>query len=404
MKLSLNKTAEKLVWILTVCVLITYILFATYTWGRYVFFTSSLLIALLSSVRRKGKITIRIQAFHWFMLLFSGYCALTSIWALAPADVTRKAKTILQILMCATMIYVYYQNEQDVYKLLSVVKWAGYFVSVYAILFYGMDQIMAGSRLNNEFSNINSVGMAAAVACTIQVHEWIRGGKRWSALFMIPCVLVIAATQSRKAMLILLLGIFGVYMLKKRAGKGILHQLVKIIGVTLVALIAVALVYSLPIFDGVRERMNSMLAGVLGTGKTDSSTLKRLAMIDLGIEWFLKKPIGGVGIGCPHVLAAQYLNINAYLHNNFAELLCGGGVLGFVIYYAMYVYLFVHLLRYKDADREQFEVCLVWLTLMLIMDYGMVSYYSKSQWFYLMVHFLNISCLKKKSELMKSAT
>ena len=91
------------------------------------------------------------------------------------------------------------------------------------------------------------------------------------------------------------------------------------------------------------------------------------------------------------------------MHNNFVELLCSGGLIGFLIYYGMYFYLFQNLLRYKHADRKHFEICFVWLVLMLIMDYAMVSYYEKPQWIYLMIHFLNISCLKKKSMVMKNA-
>ena len=403
MKLSLKIILEKLVWLLTVCILTTYILLEEYSWGRYVFFGASFLVALLAGIRYKGKLTIRLQVFHWFALFFAGYCALSSVWALRPSDAIQKGETIFLTAVCTMMTYVYYQDEDDIWKLLRAVKWTGYIVSVYAILFYGMNQIMAGSRLNNDFSNVNTIGMAVAVACTIQAHEWIYKKNRWPAVFMIPCGLIIAATQSRKAMLILLLGILGVYIVKKRLGKGMLNHVAKIAGVIIVALVAFVLVYSLPVFEGVRERMDSMIAGILGTGKADRSTLIRLSMIDLGFEWFLKYPIGGVGVGCPHILAAQYLNFNAYLHNNFVELLCGGGVIGFCLYYAIYVYLFVNLLKYRDADRQHFEICFVWLMLMLLMDYGMVSYYSKSQWFYLMIHFLNICCLKKKSELMDSA-
>ena len=404
MKLSITKAVDHLIWILTAGILTTYILFETYTWGRYVFFGESVVIVLLSAFQHRWKLKLRIQAIHWFMLAFSGYCALSALWALEPADALQKGETVFQILVCAAMLYIHYQHEQDVHKLLMVVMWTGYFVSIYTLFFYGMDRILLGTRLNNDFSNLNNIGIVVALSCIIQIYEWLHGRHRWSAILMVPAILTISVAQSRTSMVGLLIGVFGVYVLKQRQGKDLFQQLAKVVWVLFGAALAVALVYSLPVFSGVRERMNSMLAGVLGTGETDNSTLIRLSMIDLGLEWFRKEPIGGIGIGCTHVLSALYLGCDTYLHNNFVELLCGGGLVGFCLYYAMYGYLLWHYFRYRNNNREMYEIGIVWLGLLLVMDYGNVSYYWKSQWFYLMIHFLNIWCLKKKSELKKNAT
>ena len=402
MKLSLNKTAEKLIWILTVFILTTYIVFETYTWGRYAFFGASVVIVFLAALLNKGSFAIKIEAFHIFMLLFSGYCFLNSVWAVDSSNPIQMGKTIFQILVCVLMLYVYYQNESSVHKLLQVVMWTGYIVSSYAIWFYGLDNIMdaaGGDRLANDFSNVNTIGLAASIACAIQMHEWLYKRSRWSAVFVVPCVMMIAATQSRKAMFVLLVGVFGVYFLRSRQSRNIMNDILKMVGLLIGAVVAAVLVYSLPIFDGVRERMDSMLAGIFGTGKTDNSTLIRLEMISIGWNAFLENPIGGIGVGCSHFLTAKYLGWSTYLHNNFVELLSGGGAIGFCLYYGMYAYLFLNLLRYRNIDREHFEICFVWLALMLVMDYGMVSYYSKAQWFYLMVHFLNIEYCKRKLSL-----
>lgn len=400
MKLSLHKTAEKLIWLLTVFILTTYIVFETYTWGRYAFFGASVAIVLLAAFVNKGRITVRLEPYHYFMLLFSGYCALSSLWAIEPADSLQMGVTALLILGCNMMLYVYYQREDSVQKLLEAVMWTGYIVAIYAIVFYGLDEMMdaaEGNRLENDFSNVNTIGMAAALSCVIQVHDWLYKKNRRSAVFMIPCVIVIAACQSRKALLLLALGVLAVYFIKDRHGRDVINQLIKMALLVIAALAAVAVIYSLPVFDGVRERMNSLFVGFFGGGKADGSTLMRLRMIDLGWTWFKKYPIGGVGIGNAHILAARYLRFDTYLHNNFAELLCSGGIVGFCVYYGMYAYLFYSLLKYRSADRKHFEICFVWLVVMLVLDYGMVTYVTKSQWFYLLVHFLNINSLKRKN-------
>ena len=99
----------------------------------------------------------------------------------------------------------------------------------------------------------------------------------------------------------------------------------------------------------------------------------------------------------PYILARDYLNFNAYLHDNFVELLCGGGIIGFGLYYAMYVCLFSQLWKYRHVDRQRVAFFTLWLVLMLAMNYGMVTYYSKAQNFYLMIHFVNVFDLKRKA-------
>ena len=400
MKLSVDKLVENLIWILTVFLLVTYLVFETYTWGRYAYLGASVAILLLSAYLHKGRIRIRAVPYYGFMLLFIGFTAMSSLWALNMEDSIGQAVTITLILICNMMLYVHYQNEEVVGKLLLAVMWAGYIVAIYAIVFYGLDVILLAvetGRLENDFSNVNSIGMAAALACVIQVHEWLYKCNRKSVVFMLPCIIVIAATQSRKALLFLGMGIFLVYFLKHRENRNVLNRMARIVFISVVVLGVLALLYTMPIFDGVRVRMDRMIAGFLGEANADSSTISRQNMTALGWEWFLKYPIGGIGIGNAHILVDRYLATDTYLHNNFAELLCSGGIIGFAAYYSMYVYLFAGMFKYRAADPKQYEIGLVWLTLMLIMDYGMVSYYSKTQWFYLMIHFLNVAGLRKRS-------
>ena len=163
---------------------------------------------------------------------------------------------------------------------------------------------------------------------------------------------------------------------------------------------AVYLLLQLPIFEGSMERMRGLLAFWTDSGEADHSTILRNDMVTLGIDTWKSHPLGGIGIGNPHILARDYLKYDAYLHNNFVELLCGGGLVGFILYYAMFIYLFVCLFKYRKADFEAFSVALIWLGLMLIMNYGMVTYYSKLQWYYLLVHFVNVSQLRRKYKEM----
>lgn len=62
------------------------------------------------------------------------------------------------------------------------------------------------------------------------------------------------------------------------------------------------------------------------------------------------------------------------------------------------IYLIYNLIKYRKADFRIFIISFVWIILALAMDYGMVTYYEKTQWFYMMVYFLNIRYLRRKME------
>lgn len=407
MKISVQKNCERLIWLLTVVLLSAFIILEFNIWGKYVYFGSAMLIMLLSAVVYDGIIRIRLRAFHGYFLLFTMYVLISSVWAWRPNDSINRATSLIQMFICFAMVYIHYDRSGTIDQMLSAIKWSGYFVVVYSIAVYGLDAMLESAqdiRMATDFSNVNTIAMSAALSCMIQWNELLHKRSIWSVVMMIPSVILITATQSRKAFVLLLAGIFGVYIMMTTKQQSFGKKLLKICLYVAILFVGLRLLLSLPIFSGSLERMEQMLNFWTKSGKVDHSTQLRNDMVKLGIEWFQKYPILGIGMGNPHILAGTYLNFDAYLHNNFVELLCGGGIVGFAVYYIMYVHLFIELFKYRKADHDAFSVALVWLGLVLIMNYGMVTYYSKTQWFYLLVHFINVKNLKNKHrEMMENA-
>lgn len=411
---SLHKAVMSLIFIFTTALFVLFILFNTYTWGKYTFFGLSIGIFALGCTIQHGKTTLRFTPYMEMNVLFICFVLLSSLWAISSSDSATMARTLTRTFVCAYAVYITYINipELDVTVLLKAVMWAGYIVSLYTLLFYGLDTIIAAGsssslRVDNEFANVNTIGMTCALSCVIQINfKYLRPKDHLfpSALLMIPSMVVVAATQSRKALVFLIAGTLGYAFVKaQKSKKGILIKGFKILLWILILAFAFYWILQLDVFVGIRERMETMLNSVLGNGKVDRSTILRNNLRTLGLTWFLKYPIGGIGMANPHILARDYLNFNAYLHDNFVELLCGGGIIGFCLYYAMYVYLFSQLWKYRKVDKQRVAFFALWLGLMLIMNYGMVTYYSKAQNFYLMIHFVNVFDLKRKAtELCKS--
>lgn len=396
------RLSDRIIWVLMVFLFACFLIFETYSWGKYAFFLASALIPLIYMIANGGKLFLSFGAYHVFFLVFVVYVLLSSTWAINASDSITMSRTLFRILICTALVYLYFIKQDNIDALLSAVMWAGYLVAIYSIIFYGLDTVIsattgANTRLNNEYTNVNSIGMACALSCVIQVYNFLYKKFRiWGLIFMVPAVLMMAATQSRKAILFAVIGILGLVVLKNMDNRNWIKGFFKVICAVAGVIVIFFFLSKLEIFSGITERLISLFNTMTDDGVTDSSTKTRVRMIALGVEWWKKNPIGGVGIANPHILAADYLGMDAYLHNNYVELLCGGGIAALVLYYSMYVYLFINLWKYRRADKKYFAIGLVWLILMLAMDYGMVSYYSKSQWFYLMAQFINVKCLKRK--------
>lgn len=91
------------------------------------------------------------------------------------------------------------------------------------------------------------------------------------------------------------------------------------------------------------------------------------------------------------------------MHNNYIELLAGTGVIGLLAYYSMYLYVAYNLIRYRDIHSNEYIMVLILFLSQIVMDMGMVSYESKSTYFYMMLFYLEVQLLRKerKHEVQK---
>lgn len=396
-----QKFLHNLINIIAVFIFAGFVLFETYTWGKFVFLSGSLAIYALGLWERKDKIIFRFDSFVLFYVVFITYVLLSALWAESSASTITMARTLFRTFLCAYVVYLYFIKEKDISRLLRILMWAGYIVAIYSLFFYGMGELLkAGQdsslRAENEFANVNSIAMCCALSCMIQANEFFEKRHRWTCLFLIPALIIIAATQSRKALVFLIVGIVAAFIVKNQ-NEPFTQKFVKIFLGCIIAALIVYILLQFEIFSGIKERMQSMLNSLTGKGDVDSSALARKKMIEIGWKEFIEHPLGGVGIANSYFITDRYLGRETYLHNNFIELLACGGIFAFITYYVIYGYLFYNLWKYRKADKKQAMFFAIWLLIMLTLDFANVSYYEKSQNFYLMIHFVNVENLKRKS-------
>lgn len=394
-----NRLSEKLIFLLSVLLLASFVVLSAETYGRYLMLVLTAVIMLLSAFQNHGRLRIRIDAYQYFVAAFALFCIISSIWAIDPAKSIEKGITVIKLLVCFWVLYNHYAKYDSVSPLLLILMWAGIVVSFYTIYDLGLSSILkttlSGYRLESEYANINEISGAAASSAVIAFFYLLKRRREWLiyAGSILLNLLIVAASGSRKSLVIVLMGCFLIAMARKPS-EDIVKTILRGVGVILLSILILRLMFLLPIFDMARERMDGMLAMLTGQGKADASALDRRRMMQIGLRQFLETPVLGIGIGNSGTITKIYFHgRDTYLHNNFVELLATGGIVGFFIYYARHVYLAHQFWKLRQNWTDDMKLCVVLFLIMTAMDMGQVSYYTKFIYYEFMMFFL---CVKQK--------
>lgn len=394
---------EKLIWFFTLTFFCSFTIFEQYSWGRYVLLGVTFIIAIFSVFNGKNRYNYVISSFHYHCFAFIAFTLMSATWGMNFNDSIVKGVTLIEILFCLFFVnnYFYYRDD-GAYQLLSIVKWASYIISIYSLLFYGIEYILEmvenGARIGNEYTNINTIGMLAAIGITIQIDQ-IFANRRFmlSALFCAPSFYMLIATQSRKAFVMLIGGVVLSAIIRNVDSKNGLKTALRIVLIALGSYLLIRQVLKLPIFGAILNRIDKLIAAITGEGDIDHSAMLRRSMVEIGMRQFKKTPILGIGIGCSHLIVKPVLGLDTYLHNNFVELLACGGIVGTGIYYSFYLDIFYKFSKFRAIKDEALGTCLILAVLLFAMDWGRVSLYSKSTYFYFMLFFVEIGILKRRA-------
>ena len=392
--LDLDNAASRLAMILT-SLLIAGFSILPETIGSYLIYAVLLVGTFL--LKTKGSFNLSLEPFYVLQMIMIAFTACSLIWAEVPYWTSIKVRQLTVNLFFSAILYIAYSNEKDIWPLIRCFKWAGYIVAAYLIRYYGFNRLISmlldAIRMQGEVANANQLGMCIAFSCLFEIVEMAHFKKiSFSWPFIIPCILVISATQSRKAILILVIGVVLAFFFYYFSLEQFARSLISLVIFILITSVILYIFKTLPVFSGVYSRMEYLFNFVKGEGETGISVESRSRMIEAGWLQFLKAPVLGIGIGNAG-LAGRIIGIQdfwAYLHNNYIELLCGGGIVGFSIYYAKYIYASVKLIQGRQQLGNLLFPCLIICIIKLVLDYGLVSYFEKQHEMHFLLLYLSI--------------
>lgn len=225
----------------------------------------------------------------------------------------------------------------------------------------------------------NYYSQICAFCCVISYAFFVMTRRRRYLISILPSILVILGSGSRKAVLAVVLGIMLLYAFLYRKNIRKFGQYI----ITCAIVLLVAIVYLGRTNPEFLQRIVDGIATFLGdeAANADTSALIRTALIDRAVELFAENPVLGIGMNNFSYFSGD-INIYGgymYAHNNYVELLADFGVVGFVLYYFMYILCIIGISRSKRYSGRAILSALSFalVTMLLVNDIASVSYYLK---------------------------
>ncbi|MDR4969425.1 MAG: O-antigen ligase family protein, partial [Acholeplasmataceae bacterium] len=132
------------------------------------------------------------------------------------------------------------------------------------------------------------------------------------------------------------------------------------------------IVFEIPsIYQLIGVRIDQLLNYFSSNGIVDNSTYTRIAMLEKGFQLISEKPIIGWGIH-----SFSFLTTHAYSHNNFVEITVGLGLIGFTVYYWLYLTIALRLYKRRKLITN-YPLYISLLVTLIFIETGQVTYYTE---------------------------
>ena len=335
-------------------------------WSSTAFVFAVVLAGLLVAGRRQGIWKLRFGKWIILPLAFTGYCLLRCFSAIAdtsPLDVfTQLASAFLGGLAVALALKAGVRFKQLVYA-----QVASSLLQIILIL-SGLGPESPPGEESFRYAGITGNANLLALQLTLGACLiWLlprQAGVLPCAFTFGAVAFALAVTGSRKALLI---SCFFLVLVLVQAVALVPKKRRRLVAILAILAGGVAGFFAVPwIYEHGRE----ILAIQRTLDYNDSSYRTRTEMIQQGLQLWQQSPLFGNGLDAFGGLSGQ----GTYAHNNYVELLCDIGLTGTLLFYALYVQV---LIRATWAPRTLRLYCQIFILMLLLADFGYVSYKSK---------------------------
>jgi len=381
MKISINKIIDKVTTFVLVIYIIALAAFENYEPTSWIASYLLYLFLIISFIRMLIIGKIKLTYYSTIMLIYGALLALSLFWA---KDFEYGFTTLYWYMTCFILtLFVsnFVDRKEKIYSIINAYMIAGVVLSLLLYSVYSLDifDVAANSkyglRLGGEIGNANAIGLSLAFSVCFALYLLVnfKNSITKKILYIVSiCITgpVLFLSGSKKALFVLLFGILYMFITYK-TDKKIIFSKLKGLSVSIAFLFLVYwLLNNVSAFWYIGQRVNEMFLTFQGQGVSNTD-LTRINMINTSIEQFSNAPLLGNGIAHSRVV------FGTYSHNNYVEILMNTGIVGFLIYYSVYLISIYKSYRIsKDEESLVIIIRFILITLTII-EMGLVSYYSR---------------------------
>ena len=277
------------------------------------------------------------------------------------------------ILMFITMLTFYYafsaiNNSSLVLKIICI---SFFLFAIYFCIHYRSDIAhlnISSARLGSYFDNVNSIGFYFSIGYSLSLYIGLFFKKKIDLLFLVAAVVFLFLgffTGSRAFIVVVVVGTIVIIFIRLKK-----HLFFAFLTAAIFITLFIILI-NMPFLAYIKDQIDRAMFSLFGIGnyRGDTSTVQRVtwpryAFYLGGKHLFTGLGCGGFGI---------YSGVGTYAHNNFAEVMCDFGLIGFILYYSCFV--FPLLLSFKRKGEAEIVPLLFFVY--LTRSFFGVTYYSK---------------------------
>ena len=266
------------------------------------------------------------------LLAFLFYSGLSYFWAMDTSLVVYRLKIMTFLTVLVFVLISQMHRVGGYFDYINLYFYMGLLLSLTCLVYFRpsglINLIVAGDRLGEDNAlfmgiNANTIALDCASAGIIALFFSLIKQKKIYLLALIPIMLVVVATGSRKGIFMILIGIImAIFFYQHYTRTNIYSTLFKVLVAVVVIFVASILILQLPGLEKINEQYMGFINSLTGnTEHVDISTLTRGRMITIGLQQFTRTPFFGIGLDNGKVINLKYNNFPAYLHNNYIEIL-----------------------------------------------------------------------------------
>lgn len=259
--------------------------------------------------------------------------------------------------------------------------------------------ISGGTRIGESGSgNVNTIATYLGIMSIPCIYKVIFDNKY---IYFVPyglSTILMLMTGSKKALLYIILGVVILAVFKNKM------KLQKYIFPLIMLIVVIFLIFNNEfLYNIIGARTIDFFAGLgfnIEGAHYSNSTALRLLMYKLSYEAFLSKPIFGGG----WFYFSTYSGLGTYSHNNYLEMLTNYGLVGFMIYYSMFLSVLVRLFRLTREDNSA-KLLFTILLIIVLSDAAAVSFsYNLFNYLVLVVGYLYLKNMQKEKYIITKGT